>query len=81
MSSIENSEGKHELKNCPRCGNLFECKPGDIANCQCFGTKLNEEASAFIAKKYGDCLCIGCLQDLNQKQNFFIEKFGPGTHR
>ena len=75
MSSIGNSEGKHELKVCPRCGKTFECKPGDITNCQCAGLKISEEVAAFIAKKYGDCLCISCLRELNQEQNLFIKKF------
>jgi hypothetical protein len=81
MSTFENFDGKHELKNCPRCGKGFECRSGDISNCQCFGIKISEDLSAFIAKKYSDCLCIGCLQHLNQKQNLFIEKFGPGIYR
>jgi hypothetical protein len=81
MSSLEYFAGKHELKSCPCCGKVFECKPGDIANCQCFGIKISEEASVFIAKKYVDCICIGCLQALNQNQILFIEKFGPGTQR
>lgn len=68
MNCIGNAESKHELKVCPRCGKAFECKPGDIANCQCYGVKVSEKVTAFIAKKYGDCLCIACLQELNLKQ-------------
>ncbi len=62
-------DNKHELKPCPRCGKIFECKVGDVAHCQCFGIKLNEEAVNFIEKKYGDCLCSNCLQFLSNESN------------
>ena len=60
---------KHELKPCPRCGKIFECKVGDVAHCQCFGIKLNEKAVNFIEKKYGDCLCSKCLMFLSNENN------------
>lgn len=51
---------KHESKQCPRCGKEFECKVGDVQNCQC-NFPLQNETSVFLAKtKYG-CLCAGCL--------------------
>jgi len=71
---------KHEEKLCPRCGSGFECKPGDIANCQCSHIKLTEEITGFINRKYGDCLCRACLLQLSPKQHFFKEKFGSSPH-
>ncbi len=71
---------KHELKNCPRCNTEFECKPGDITNCQCNGIVLNTDTVNFINKKYGDCLCKTCLLQLNDKQLLFGEKFGHSPH-
>jgi len=65
----------HEQKNCSRCGQLFECKVGDISHCQCSGIQLFAEVQAFIDSKYQDCLCLNCLQSLNNKYNFFKEKF------
>ncbi|MBK8495555.1 MAG: cysteine-rich CWC family protein [Chitinophagaceae bacterium] len=64
---------KHEAKHCPRCNRLFECKPGSITQCQCSGIQLSVEETAFIGAKYEDCLCIGCLHDL-QKSTDFLKK-------
>lgn len=71
---------KHEHKACPRCGNGFTCKVGDVANCQCNAVKLNKEAYDFISKKYEDCLCSNCLAELNTRQLLFREKFGGNPH-
>lgn len=53
---------KHEEKNCPRCNGSFECKVGDIANCQCATVKLSDKERDFIAAQYSDCLCAGCME-------------------
>lgn len=68
----------HELKPCPRCGQAFACKPGNITECQCFGINLTEEEKAFIAEKFDDCLCRNCLLDLKNKYVFFKEKYRIG---
>jgi hypothetical protein len=72
---------KHETKTCPRCGQAFECKAGDIAHCQCKEVKLADKAYDLISKKYDDCLCKHCLQQLSQafyltleQQNFFKDR-------
>ena len=36
---------KHEEKPCPRCRQTFECKPGDVVHCQCYGIMLSTEES------------------------------------
>ena len=66
---------QHELKNCPRCQNLFECKPGNIVQCQCYGIELNTEQRAYIEQLYNDCLCRDCLQYLSNELNLFKEKY------
>ncbi|RYY71995.1 MAG: hypothetical protein EOO13_01190 [Chitinophagaceae bacterium] len=71
---------KHELKNCPRCNRSFECKPGDIGNCQCYGISCTDAAKELIAKKYDDCLCRECLLELNNQPVLFKEKFGQSPH-
>ena len=58
----------HEIKICPRCGSSFECKVGDVANCQCNGVKLSDEAYDLIKTRYDDCLCVNCLQQLNKQE-------------
>lgn len=55
---------KHEIKSCPRCGNKFECKIGNITQCQCFEIKLSKNELVFIKELYEDCLCINCLRKL-----------------
>ncbi|GGH80032.1 hypothetical protein HNQ91_004942 [Filimonas zeae] len=67
----------HENEICPRCQQPFECKVGDVSNCQCNGLYLNEEERAHIAARYSDCLCIHCLRDLKNKYTMFKEKFFP----
>jgi hypothetical protein len=65
----------HEEKLCPRCGNGFECKPGSITECQCYGIALNNEERAFIEDRYDDCLCRSCLVELKSRYIFFKEKY------
>jgi hypothetical protein len=52
---------KHEQKICAVCGQTFECKVGDIVNCDCYNIQLTEEAQRYIANNYNDCICITCL--------------------
>jgi len=66
---------KHEQKSCPRCGSAFECKAGDISNCQCNSMVLTVEETAFIEMRYNDCLCAVCLADLQNKYILFKEKY------
>jgi uncharacterized protein (UPF0212 family) len=58
---------KHEQKNCPRCGNQFECKVGDISNCQCYAVQLNDKEIKFIAERYVDCLCAACMKAMKSE--------------
>jgi hypothetical protein len=51
---------------------------GNIAQCQCSSIVLSEEEKAFIADRYQDCLCLGCLLDLQNKYTFFKEKYRIG---
>ncbi len=54
----------HEIKNCSRCGALFECKAGSITQCQCFTVSLTETERHYIARHFTDCLCAACLQQV-----------------
>ena len=66
---------QHEIKNCPRCNNIFECKAGDINHCQCRCVELNLEERCFIEDRYADCLCASCLIQLKNRYMFFKEKY------
>lgn len=66
---------QHEAKACPRCGNIFECKAGDITQCQCYSIQLGIEERAFIEERYKDCLCADCLLQLKNRFMLFKEKF------
>jgi hypothetical protein len=66
---------KHEEKYCPRCRGAFECKVGDITQCQCFGVGLTPEEKTFLEERYDDCLCRACLMELKQRRVLFKEKF------
>jgi hypothetical protein len=65
----------HETRTCPRCGEAFQCKPGNITQCQCFGVELSLEESAFVEERYEDCLCRSCLMQLKNRYILFKEKY------
>lgn len=58
---------KHEEKHCPSCNILFECKPGNITQCQCYGIFFSDEEKELIAAKHADCLCRQCLVELKNE--------------
>jgi hypothetical protein len=66
---------KHETKNCPRCNRGFECKVGDIANCQCTQITLSIEEIAFIEEQYDECLCMNCIHELKRRYVHFVNKY------
>ncbi len=66
---------QHEEKYCPRCKLVFECKLGNITQCQCSAIQLSVEERAYIEAKYEDCLCINCLNDLQKKYEHFKAKY------
>jgi hypothetical protein len=58
---------KHEEKYCPRCGSSFECKVGDIIQCQCYGIKFTDAEKDFIGNKFTDCLCADCMKAMKSE--------------
>ncbi len=66
---------QHETRSCTRCKKAFECKPGNITQCQCYGVGLTAGQRAYIEERYSDCLCRDCLQWLSNELNFFKEKY------
>jgi hypothetical protein len=65
----------HETKICPGCKKSFECKAGNITQCQCYGIELTKESKDSIEHHFSDCLCHDCLQWLQQEPNLFKEKY------
>lgn len=65
---------KHEEKKCLRCDRSFECKVGNVSQCQCSGISFTEEEKKFIGEKYNDCLCRDCLLELKNRYRMFKEK-------
>jgi Cysteine-rich CWC len=58
---------KHAPAECPRCGNLFECKANTPQRCDCVKIKLTPSEILFIRTEMmddEDCLCGTCLDDL-----------------
>ncbi|RDH80662.1 MAG: hypothetical protein DIZ80_16660 [endosymbiont of Galathealinum brachiosum] len=64
---------KHEQKTCPHCNTNFECKSGDIVNCQCESVMLKQEHRDYISSQYDDCLCAHCMRIMRSEYN--VEKF------
>lgn len=62
---------KHEIKNCSKCHASFECKAGNITECQCTQIKLSYEETVYVESKYSDCLCIDCLKALQNEYAAF----------
>lgn len=56
---------KHEIKICQRCQTNFECKVGDVANCQCSSIIISEATNDYLAETNYDCLCKNCLSEIN----------------
>jgi hypothetical protein len=79
---------KHEQKICPKCGNTFTCKMGDIANCQCSTVGISEATTRFLSTTHYDCLCKDCLKkidhDIKAARNYHFptqkEMFIEGLH-
>ncbi|MCX8080381.1 MAG: diphthine--ammonia ligase [Bacteroidia bacterium] len=75
----EENQNKHELKSCPRCAAMFECKVGSVLLCQCSKITLTEDERDFMKKHFTDCLCLSCMKDLRaefhkDKLNQYINK-------
>lgn len=60
---------KHEQKTCPHCQTHFECKSGDITNCQCEMVILNQQHRDYIYSHYDDCLCASCMRKMRSEFN------------
>lgn len=66
LSKVFELKTKHEIKTCPRCGRLFECKLNNPLHCQCAGVTLSERQLNYIQEIYEDCLCVHCLNALKE---------------
>lgn len=75
--NVDNSFNKYEIKKCPRCGSKFECKVGNITQCECFTIKLSRCEINFIKNFYEDCICVNCLKKMKQlyKENRILKSF------
>jgi hypothetical protein len=60
---------KHEIKICPHCARQFECKVGDVVNCQCNTITLSVETHNFLEKTDFGCLCVSCLGKFHEMQS------------
>lgn len=69
-------------KICPRCGREFKCNHEDIAKCQCAKVSLTFAASHYIKSNYHECLCGGCLRDINDNHHpyaLYLHGFASGA--
>lgn len=57
----------HDTKHCPRCEGSFECKVGNILECQCNGIVFSDAEKAHIAANYDDCLCRKCMLEIKRE--------------
>lgn len=72
-------QSKHEVKSCPRCGVIFECKVGDVVNCQCYEVKIQAKTNEFLSNAYYDCLCKNCLASIDKQLTFAENQDFPQT--
>ena len=61
---------QHETKNCQRCDANFECKVGNITQCQCYGFSFNDKEKDYIYNNYNDCLCRKCLGSIKHEVRY-----------
>ena len=66
FSSGKNSPAFPRHKVCERCGTGFECRAGDIPNCECNGIEITGKEIDYSKAKYRDCLCVNCLREIGQ---------------
>ena len=59
----------HEMKYCPRCNSMFECKVGSVLICQCSTIILTNDEKDYIQLQFDDCLCVNCMKELQQEYN------------
>ena len=71
----------HERKNCQRCNAVFECKAGNIAQCQCAEFVITVEIRTYLEQRYNDCVCKNCFQYLQVELNFFKPQWTLSTQR
>jgi hypothetical protein len=64
----------HEMKQCVRCNKHFECKVGNVTECQCNQIQLTYEEQSYIESKFTDCLCINCLALLRYEAQIALAK-------
>ncbi len=64
----------HENKTCARCNANFECKVGNVLECQCSQIQLSYEERVHIENEYSDCLCIDCLHVLKYQYQMLTIK-------
>ncbi len=70
---------KYEIKRCPRCGRTFECKSGNITQCQCSQVLMPHGLPPWVKELYPDCLCQQCLRVLAKEASDAAER-DPGNH-
>jgi hypothetical protein len=78
-SGIISKEGKHEIMVCKRCGSRFECKVGDVSNCQCSNVSLNDATRKYLDNTFYGCLCVNCLAEVESKVSLTMGKSFPKT--
>lgn len=54
------------VKICPRCASSLTCHREAVAQCACATVILAPATRAYLAKTAYDCLCPGCLRELNE---------------
>jgi hypothetical protein len=52
-------------KTCVICNQEFVCRAGQIEQCACQSLQLHPKTKTFIQKLTNDCVCVNCLQELN----------------
>ena len=57
---------------CESCGSDFSCSASN-GRCWCFDVEIAQQALLQIEKKYGDCLCLACLENISA--NFADQDF------
>lgn len=52
------------IKKCPVCGKSFECSHDE--HCWCMSVMIDETTRIELEKRFTDCLCKACLEEINE---------------
>lgn len=75
-TSLHNHD-KHDILNCPLCGDSHVCLCNRASECPCAQVNLTRDEAEWIGWQTGnECVCISCMMKLREQAARVL--FNPG---